>query len=851
MNPAATQLSEAQSAEVQRLSGEFRDLLGISSSSNIEEQTAQIQTMLEGVSAAFSQLATMERLPGSQITMEDVAKYARDPGVQAAHTAFTDRKNDAEALELAAGEKRTAAHEARGTANTTGEVARDKSKASVDAHKAAELARRQADDADDKATKIEAEAEAKSKQARGADGEATKAEEQAKRARDEAASAGNTADAEQGLADGKRDVADKHRVVAEQAKGEAKRLQGAADAAAAKALASRQEADGARDAANNAPEAQKEAMRAAAREAEHKASLDEAAAKQAASEAKQAKEAEHTEAERAASLDREAQSQQEVATRAREHANGLDKTATVKKGVAQGLRSSANKLGGEAEILAKEAAAARGTADNLGSLADEAQKKAAEAKADEEKALKSASQAEDQARTLENEATKAEAEADVAYEAYKAAGSALGGAVEAAKAKAAEEAAKQKSQQKAPATAEGDQSEQARGSTSQTTNRPTDTEIRRDDEILPVVERTSAEPTVAAGGNERPARPDSTPATRETAARIALKARVANWALNASKVAGQHLVSVGISTALREVAGGLVEYLVETHNPTDEAKTAAACALYGSLMLAQAASMVYDERADRATPLSRIGGGGQLGILAASLAAGLATKSLDQLLPSLVKTFVYSSGRDFANTVLPLTTDPKITANPAFVQMANTLPYGVNQALINAWQTFAGTSGAGFVNAIRNNGTDPNTGKPEEAGPGIGAVSSYVTANYAGEVLNMFVETAIKSSIGHTPMPDFKLEAKWPTLQGLGEKFRDDGILRTGAFFGTYAASNAINPSVQRSHIGEQGAGWAESTIGSFYLMAMLLCCAMASKKKPRPGDTEDVPLRRRGPDAV
>ncbi|WP_162878059.1 hypothetical protein [Trinickia diaoshuihuensis] len=848
-----TQLSDDENATVQRFAGDFRGFVGTSNPSSLEGHIARIQTSLDVASTALSSLAASEPVPGSQITIDEVAQYAHDPGVHAAEREYEDRQKTAVDLAVHAGAKKAEAEEARTSADKADGVV-DAAKAILeDAKKGAGAARRAAIDADNKATTAEGHAEAKSKEAEAADGKATAVETQAADARKEADDAGRKADTAQAKATDKTREAEQQQAVADKAKGNAERLKDEADAAAAKASASRETAQQARQAINNAPAEQREAMRAPAQQAEHQASLDQAAAERAASKAKEAAEAAGKEQDSAASLHGEAQSLKKAAADARQHANGLHEKAEGLEQEAAKLRGKATELGNEAKNLKTTAQGLRGEAGKLGRAADEADKKVDKAKAGEQKAIATAKQAREQARTLEKEAEKAEADAEAARDQLKTAGAALGKAVQDAKDKAAEEAAKQKAKQKASATAEGDPSEQPEASASTTTNRPTGTGGTPDDEIRPVVE-TENEPvsTDAAAGNERAARPDSTHGPEETAEQVELRAKVANWALNGGKVAGQHLLSVGLATGLREVAGGLAEYLIENNHLSDEAKTFAASGIYASLMLAQAASMVYDERAGAATPLSRTGGAGVLGMLAGSLALGLATKSLKELVPSLVKTFVYSGGRDFVNTVLPLGTNPKVSANPAVVQMANTLLYGTNQAVINMWQTFGGESGAGYVSALRNNGTDAITGKPEAVLPGLGAVTSYVTANYMGEVANMFVETGLKSLLKKEPLPDFTLGAAAPTFKTLGKTMRDDGILRTAAFFGTYAGTNAINPSIPVSHIGERGAGFAESTIGSFYLMAFLLFCAMATAKKdPRRNETENFELPRRGPDMV
>ena len=721
-------------------------------------------------------------IQAARLAVMQRTSVADDLGAQA-----LARRAEATTLRDTAIEARTSAQTLAGDRREADRVAQTQedraTKAEAEAAKAADTAKNKGAEADE----AEKAAKAAVRAATTQDGEAVKAEQAADKAK-------SAADAKSDEANKAADAARDARATATATVGEAQRADAAVGPLRETAGRLREDATRAAAAAENASPKDKPAAQAAAQQAQARATAAEGTVKEAEDAAKDARTAAEqagTQADRLAThaetLRGQATELQGIAGReasdaaaARSAADAANKTADALTQTATNLRSEANSLKTNAEKLANVAAPLRAAAD--------------QAKADAQGAAGKQARAETRASDTDRAAREAE---QAATEAQRAAQTARDAADEAGRA------------------------------------------------LRDIIARTPVQeaPVDAATTNpsraretEQPAATEGDAAAAETVA--AQRSRFVQWAINTAAVGGQQMVAVGLTTALREAVGAGTEALLTHTNASDHVKAGIAGGLYGTVILANLMTILYHEQQKTGNAVTHAGNIAQIVSLSAALIAAAATDTLKDLVPSLMKTFAYSGGRDVANLMLVLSDNvPEGKADPLAVQAVNAFFYTANQMLVNSVQSFHGVSGAGFVDAMQKNATDPNTHEVETLRTGFASLAAYVVGNYAGEAVDQFVGRTLNSAMSGSNPADLQIMLKpqaWPGAEKAWDTFAEDGVSRTSVFYSVYGLTAAINPEISARHLGENGASWAQNCVGGAFIALLTLPALMTMMKKMR-----------------
>jgi len=758
----------------------------------LTEMTQVVRDVFDGVArqstSSETRIAVFQNVPNTpeiQAVRVDVMQktsVADDLGAQALN------------LRREAGELREAATQAGESAQSLAGDRREADRVAQAQDERATKAEAAATKAADAAKSKGAEADEAEKTARAAvraattqDGEATKAEQAADKAK-------SAAEAKSDEADRAADAARDARTTATATAGEAQQAQAALGPLREAAGRLREEATRAATAADNASAKDKPAAQAAAQQAQARASEAEGAVEEAENAAKEARTAAEQAGKHADRLATHAETLRDQATELRGIASRAAADAGAARSAAEAAKQTAKTLTQTATDLRSEATSLKTNADKLATAAAPLRAAADQAKADAQEAASKQARAETHASDAERAAREAE---QAATEAQRAAQAARQEADEAGR------------------------------------------------ELREIIARTPVEaPVDAATTHPSRARETEQPAATEgetTAAETAAatqRSRFVQWAINAAAVGGQQLVAVGITTALREAVGAGTEALLTHTNASDHVKAGIAGGLYGSVILANLMTILYHEQQKTGNAVTHAGNIAQIVSLSAALIAAATTDTLKDLVPSLMKTFQYSGGRDVANLMLVLSDNvPEGKADPLAVQAVNAFFYTANQMLVNSVQSFRGVSGAGFVDAMQKNGTDPNTHEEETLRAGFASLAAYVVGNYAGEAVDQLVSRTLNSAMSGSNPADLQIMLKpqaWPGAEKAWDTFAEDGVSRTSVFYSVYGLTAAINPQISARHLGETGASWVQNCVGGAFIALLTLPALMTGLKKMR-----------------
>ncbi|WP_206950866.1 hypothetical protein [Trinickia acidisoli] len=795
-------IHEEISVDARRVATEFSRMMGLnapidttSADTTLQGHAQRLTTIAQSIHHAFDAMGQMNASGGQRLIMQPPPDT---PEIRAAQANLTTRTQRADTLEGDAQTLRTAATELRGVATQRGELAqtlggerREAQREAADKHKAAS-------DAETAAAKADGAATAKDGEAADAEKKAKAASEKAETLGNEAGGAEKAAQTAQSSASEQSKEADKAEREAGDAHKQATTKSDAADRAEEGSGQLREQAQAAAAAAQKAPEKERPAALQTAREADARATQAETAAKEQRAQAQEAaKRAEQLDAH-AAGLREQAGQRQTDANKAKAHAQTVRSAADEAGNDAETLKATAKEIRGEATSLRSGADALARKVGPLEAAAGKAKREAQKAEQKETTALEEAQDADDEATQAEQDADEAERTARTARDEANVAGQALRDAIANAPVPSGSDR---------PASAP----ENAGNQTSATTTTPADTAART--------------------GNTAAATGAATRSTMDT---------IAQWARSSANVVGQQAVAVGITTALREAVGAGVEALLTHTNASDEAKAGIAGGLYGAVILSNLMTMLYNERQGIGTPVTHAGNIAQIVSLSAAVTAAAATGTLKDLVPSLMKTFMYSGGRDTTNLYMPLgdniPTEGK--ANPLTVQAVNSaFFYAANQMLVNSIQSFHGLSGAGLVDAMHDNTTDPNTHEAETLRSGFASLATYVVGNLAGETADQFAGRMLTNAMSGGNLADLQITLTppaWPGAEKAFDTFSSDGVSRTSIFYTVYGLTAAIDPKITAPHLGEAGASWLQNCVGGAFIALLCLPAAMTAMKKAR-----------------
>lgn len=797
-----TRINEEIGPEARRLAADFTAALQLPPIDNSTPESAlrghqmRLTAMTEAIHGVFETIGQAEGSGTGGVTLRPIVDT---PEIRAAQADLTVKTQHAQTLESDAQTKRAAATDLRSVADEA--LGRAKT-----AHTAHGEANRTAQAKEATATKAETAAQKAVEAAKAKAGEAGNAEKNASAAHERAETLGGRADEAEKTADKAQTTADsKTREArdAEKSAGEASQVaqdkSDAATGAQEHADELRAKADQLAADVEKTPEKDRPAAQAKAVEADKQATQAETAAKDAKTEAGQA-------AERAAQLKSDAQTQ-------KAQAGELQTQAAKAKATAQEARASANETSKAAAALKSEASTIRKEAQALKANAQELMAKAGPLRTEADDARTRADEAGEVAGRTKLHAREADAKADDAEE----------------EADDAEEAAR---------TARDDAEAAGRTLQEAIANAPVQTDTGNE-----ATDAASSSHRASSSTNDAANTGDTTNAAgTDNAARTGNTtwAQIGkNWTLNSLKIVGQQTLSVGVTTALREAVGAGVEALLTHTNASDEAKAGIAGGLYGSVILANLMTMLYHERQGIGNPITHAGNIAQIVSLSAAVTSAATTGTLKDLVPSLVKTFQYSGGRDVGNLYLPLGDNvPEGKANPLTVQAINSFFfYTANQMLVNSVQSFHGVSGAGFVDAMKDNKTDPNTGEAETLRSGFASLATYVVANLAGEAADQFTGRMLNNALSGGNLADLQISLKsdgWPGAEKAFDTLAADGVSRTSIFYTVYGLSAAANPKISPPHFGETGAPWLQNFVGAAFIALLCLPALMTAMKDKR-----------------
>jgi len=766
---------------------------------NLQQHLQRVNATMQGVRQVFEAVARNSTSSGDRI--EILQQVPDTEEIQTARAHLTEKSRVAEDLHAQAGTKRTNADELKGVAAEADEQARVAGERTNEAQREAAACESRFDKADSAARGADRLASQKETAATNAEADAEAAKKHAQVKGDEAQEAQEAAAIAQSVAAQKEAEADG-------AENKAAEAQQNAAAKARAALDTRDEANTLRGDADRlvqaeakASEEDKPAAQLAARQAQERASKAQVAAREAEAAAEAA-------AKEAQSLKTDAQTRRAEADDLRAKANSAGDRATTANEAAGSAKTSAEALQKTANSIRGEATAAREQARRLAREVAPLRDELNAAKAKVKDAVTREGEAQDKARAANKDATQAESEAREAEDALSI------------------------------ARAEEEQAGVALRDTIARTPVPTTAETRVDvhdgsESVHSTVEQTGggdATGTIVAAE------------THGMSATGTQRSSLETWGRNALKTGGQQFVAVALTTALREAVGAGVEALLTATHASPEAKAGIAGGLYGAVILANVMSMLYQRQQGVATPMTYGGGAVNIVALTAAVATAASTGTLKDLVPSLVKTFAYSGGRDTANLFMPLSDNaPKDKANPLAVQAVDSMFYAANQMLVNSIQSFTGLSGAGFVDAMHDNSTDPNTKEAVTLHSGFASLASYVTANFAGEFTDQFTNRVLNNAMSGGKLADLDIKLGpigWPGGAKALETFATEGVPRTSIFYSVYGLTAGVNPEIKPSHFGETGASWMQNFVGGALIALLCLPAVMFLMKGKKEGST-------------
>ncbi len=785
---------------------------------NLQQRSRRLTVAAQLAQAAFGSVAQTSTSGSDRIVV--LPEVPDTPEIRGARTDLEAKTSLVERLGEDAKSKQQ-------RAETLGQVAQQAGAAARSAAEQATEAQREAQYRDAKAGDAEREASRAADIASNKDADATRMEGQATAAEQDAAGqAGAARDAQHLAADAQSEAARKAEDASDaerratDADQSASAKQGDADGLWTEAKALRAQADRLSEVAEHAPAQEKASAQAAAKAAgdratgaEETAKEAQAAADAAASGAKHLNETAHALRGQAKALQASADEAKAKARAASESADGAQQRATKLRHQATDLRKEADGQKAKASELAQRAAPLRTAANQANEAAAAARTKQTNAEREASKAAETANRAQEEAERAQRAAQAARGEAEQAARAL------------------------QELIARTPVP-NPDEVQSDPADVPETDDAPARTESRRSD---PSHATGATEPAHAAEGAEAN-EADEAPNVDEQQSTLAI------WARNVAKVHGQQFLAVAVSTALREAVGAGVEGLLTHTEASDQAKAGIAGGLYGTLILSNMMTMLYHEREGTGNVVTHAGNIAQIVSLSAGLTAAATTDSLKSLVPSLVKILPYSGHRDVVNLFMPLGDNvPEGKVSPLRVQAVNSLFYACNQMLVNSIQSFHGLSGAGLVDAMQQNSTDPNTQEAQTLGSGLASLAVYVVGNYAGEVGDQFASRMLNMAMSGGNLADLKVTLQppaWPGAEKAWDTFAADGVSRTSLFYSVYGLTGAANPKISAPHLGETGAAWMQNLVGGA-LIALLcvpaLMTALTKSRRPSGSDRSEA----------
>ncbi|WP_246796158.1 hypothetical protein [Burkholderia perseverans] len=333
---------------------------------------------------------------------------------------------------------------------------------------------------------------------------------------------------------------------------------------------------------------------------------------------------------------------------------------------------------------------------------------------------------------------------------------------------------------------------------------------------------------------------DATNATDQAVTTLA--ADLQNWVGNLAHVVGHEALAVGVTTAIREVVDGLIRHLQNLHPESAKAQEVAAGALIALIGLGNLMSMLM--RRNRGTNTATADAGNVLqiaGLISSAIGAGK-TQQLKDLLPQLTRTVVYAGGRDGINAVMPYRISTE-GANSLAAQGLNTVPYSINQFLVN-WAQGTGMSGAGYANALHeisqmSNQTEADAARKKLDAEAPGQLTTYVTANLAGEIADKLLGSLIEQAIGEGGMGgigQMTIRHDAPHLPNAGEwgDAIEKTISRMSLFGQALGSSAAVGTAITPARYGDYGAAMGNNAVGGALVGVLCLPFVMTLMKKAR-----------------
>ncbi|WLE60835.1 hypothetical protein GIY62_09405 [Burkholderia plantarii] len=362
--------------------------------------------------------------------------------------------------------------------------------------------------------------------------------------------------------------------------------------------------------------------------------------------------------------------------------------------------------------------------------------------------------------------------------------------------------------------------------------------------------RPSAGASGTATATPTPPQGQTTTANTPDQAVTTLAADLQNWAGNLAHVVGHETLAVGVTTAIREVVDGLIRHLQNLHPESAKAQEVAAGALIALIGLGNLMSMQMRRNRDTNTPTADAGNVLQIaGLIISAVGAG-EKQQLKDLLPQLTRTVVYAGGRDGINAVMPYQISTK-GANSLAAQGWNTAPYSVNQFLVN-WAQGTGMSGAGYANALHeisqmSNQTEADAARKKLDAEAPGQLTTYVTANLAGEIADKLLGSLIEQAIGEGGrggIGQMTIRHNAPQVPNAGEwgDAIEKTISRMSLFGQALGGSAAIGTAITPARFGEYGAAMGNNAAGGVLVGLLCLPFVMTLMKKTRATVNGDNP---------
>lgn len=325
---------------------------------------------------------------------------------------------------------------------------------------------------------------------------------------------------------------------------------------------------------------------------------------------------------------------------------------------------------------------------------------------------------------------------------------------------------------------------------------------------------------------------------------------VAGWSANVLNALVHEFATTGSATALRELAGGITEKLLNDYDVSPESKAAGVMVLYVVAAAVKAVSMMHKRGEGTSTTMSNVGDASQIAsILGVLVVAGMTGRNeagngqfgtLSQLLPSALKSFVYTA-RDAMNLVVPLEGNHDAGyKHPVGTQAADSIPYFPNQLAVNTVQGM-GSSGAGLVDDLEAGTTTLREGMKKVLGP-------YTMGNVAGESVDAIGLRAVNEVTTHGFTPKAaeelrNLRIKCSTIDTsdksfqaqFADKMAGSASARLGLFLTVYGLSEIVSFYLGKSELSATAKANVENALGALFVIAGCLPFAMSTSTKEAP----------------